>query len=66
MEMVAQQHAGAQRSGTSPLYQVLAEDIVAIGVEAAFGLKAMIPLYSLQRWTLLGHGSTAHDTRTAP
>src|SRR5262249_53254587 len=25
-------------SGTSPLYQVLAEDIVAMGVEAAFGL----------------------------
>ena len=38
METVAQQRAGAQRSGTSPLYQVLAEDIVAMGVEAAFGL----------------------------
>ena len=49
METVAQQRAGAQRSGTSPLYQVLAEDIVAMGVEAAFGLIAMIPLYSLQR-----------------
>ena len=30
--------AGAQRSGMSPLYQVLAEDIVAMGVEAVFGL----------------------------
>src|SRR5262244_831850 len=38
METVAQQRAGAQRSGTFPLYQVLAEDIVAMGVEAAFGL----------------------------
>ena len=38
METVAQQRAGAQRSGTSPLYQVLAEDIVAMGVEAVFGL----------------------------
>ena len=38
METVAQQRAGAQRSGTSPLYQVLAEDIVALGVEAVFGL----------------------------
>jgi acetolactate synthase I/II/III large subunit len=38
METVAQQRAGAQRSGTSPLYEVLAEDIVAMGVEAAFGL----------------------------
>ncbi len=38
METVAQQRAGAQRSGTSPLYQVLAQDIVAMGVEAAFGL----------------------------
>ena len=35
METVAQQRAGAQRS---PLYQVLAEDIVAMGVETAFGL----------------------------
>jgi acetolactate synthase-1/2/3 large subunit len=35
METVAQQRAGAQRSGTSPLYQVLAEDIVAMGF---FGL----------------------------
>ena len=66
METVAQQRAGAQRSGTSPLYQVLAEDIVAMGVEAVFGLISDVPLYSLQRWTLLGHGSTAHDTRTAP
>ena len=38
METVAQQRPGAQRSGTSPLYQVLAEDIVAMGVEAVFGL----------------------------
>jgi len=38
METVAQQRASAQRCGTSPLYQVLAEDIVAMGVEAAFGL----------------------------
>jgi hypothetical protein len=38
METVAQQRAGAQRSGTSPLYEVLAEDTVAMGVEAAFGL----------------------------
>src|SRR5215471_10743094 len=38
METVAQQRAGAQRSGTSPLYQVLAEDIVAMGAEVAFGL----------------------------
>ena len=27
-----------QRSGMSPLYQVLAEDVVAVGVEALFGL----------------------------
>jgi hypothetical protein len=32
--------AGAQRSGMSPLYQVLAEDIVAMGVEAVFGLRS--------------------------
>ena len=38
METVAQQRAGAQRSGKSPLYQLLAEDIVATGVEAVFGL----------------------------
>src|SRR5499433_2700111 len=38
METLAQQRAGAQRSGTSPLYQVLAEDIVAMGAEVAFGL----------------------------
>ena len=38
METVARQRAGAQRSGMSPLYQVLAEDIVAMGVEAVFGL----------------------------
>ena len=37
MERVAQR-AGAQSSGMSPLYQVLAEDIVAMGVEAVFGL----------------------------
>ena len=30
--------AGAQRSGKSPLYQLLAEDIVATGVEAVFSL----------------------------
>ena len=38
MERVAQQRAGAERSSTSPLYQVLAEDIAAMGVEAVFGL----------------------------
>jgi Thiamine pyrophosphate enzyme, N-terminal TPP binding domain len=38
MERMAQQRAGAERSGTSPLYQVLAEDIAAMGVEAVFGL----------------------------
>ena len=40
METVAQQRAGAQKSGTSPLYQVLAEDIVAMGVEVAFDRSA--------------------------
>jgi acetolactate synthase-1/2/3 large subunit len=38
MEVVAQQSTHAGRAGTAPLYQVLAEDIVAMGVEAVFGL----------------------------
>jgi acetolactate synthase I/II/III large subunit len=40
METVAQQQAGAGRMSTFPLYQVLAEDITAMGVEAAFGLMS--------------------------
>ncbi len=40
METMAQQHAGADRMSTFPLYQVLAEDITAMGVEAAFGLMS--------------------------
>ena len=40
METVAQQQAGADRMSTFPLYQVLAEDITAMGVEAAFGLMS--------------------------
>jgi acetolactate synthase-1/2/3 large subunit len=38
MESLARRRAGAERSGTFPLYQVLAEDIAAMGVEAVFGL----------------------------
>jgi acetolactate synthase-1/2/3 large subunit len=40
METVAQQQAGDDRMSTFPLYQVLAEDITAMGVEAAFGLMS--------------------------
>ena len=40
METMAQQQAGADRMSTFPLYQVLAEDITAMGVEAAFGLMS--------------------------
>jgi acetolactate synthase I/II/III large subunit len=40
METVAQQQAGVGRMSAFPLYQVLAEDITAMGVEAAFGLMS--------------------------
>jgi thiamine pyrophosphate-dependent acetolactate synthase large subunit-like protein len=35
---MAQQRLAAERSSTSPLYQVLAEDVAAMGVGAVFGL----------------------------
>ena len=56
METIAQQHACADRMSTFPLYQVLAEDITAMGVEAAFGLMS-------DDTALL---VTARDTRTPP
>jgi acetolactate synthase I/II/III large subunit len=40
MQKLAQERAGTENSGTSPLYQVLAEDIAAMGVEATFGLMS--------------------------
>jgi acetolactate synthase-1/2/3 large subunit len=40
MQRLAQEGAVTENSGTSPLYQVLAEDIAAMGVEAAFGLMS--------------------------
>jgi acetolactate synthase-1/2/3 large subunit len=40
MQRLAQESAGTENSGTLPLYQVLAQDIAAMGVEAAFGLMS--------------------------
>jgi acetolactate synthase I/II/III large subunit len=40
MQRLAQERASTENSNTSPLYQVLAEDIASMGVEAAFGLMS--------------------------
>src|SRR3984893_4400859 len=40
MQRLAQESARTENSGTLPLYQVLAQDIAAMGVEAAFGLMS--------------------------
>ena len=66
METVARQQAGAGRMGTFPLYQVLAEDITAMGVEAAFGLMSDDTALLVTALDTAGAASMARDTRTPP